>query len=123
MIRDWRTVRHRLADGGDDDLCALCRGASDDPIHRGFTLEDGVDAAVARAARDRAGSFAVYVVDGGKTVADIIVQDARAVAPCPRGPECIAQFWLERGDVVEVQIRRARASSEWRNVEKTGEGP
>lgn len=81
------------------------------------TLEQGISAACERAARDRSGTFAVYVGTDGA----IFVRDARAARPADARLECKVSFWGEHQTAdgrtrVEVQIRRAGASSEWREV-------
>jgi hypothetical protein len=78
-----------------------------------YTLDQAIAAACDRARRDREGSFAVILDDGG-----ILVQDAKAVRPMGSKVECIVQFWSECEDgTVQVQIRSSGATSEWRSFE------
>lgn len=78
-----------------------------------YTLENGINDACRRAARDREGSFVVFVDKG-----DVVVQDARALLPQTALVECICQFWKERENgMIEVQIRRNGAQSEWVEVD------
>jgi hypothetical protein len=76
-----------------------------------YTIDDAIKTATERAARDREGSFAVYR-DGE----DILVRDARALAPPRARLECIAQFWGETEGRIMVQLRYARGESAWREI-------
>lgn len=74
-----------------------------------YSLDDGIQAAVGRATRDRAGSFAVYVDAEGS----VYVRDAKASPPKDARLECIAQFWSEDDAGPTIQVRRSGASSQW----------
>ena len=79
------------------------------PLELIARVDAGVESAVRRARRESGVCIAVYV---GAT--DVVVQDVAAVQPKDVNLHCIAQHW--RDD--EVQIRYARAGTEWRRISR-----